>query len=438
MRHDEKRTGARPPVSQSTRSSYIYEHYKNIAHIDGKKTVVSVPKSANIVDELRQLSEQASRLKLDAAREQLDLKSRAKEMEDANQRVKIQIEAILNLNPGTEKDRPSPEDYLPKLKDKVSSTEEKFEEKKKSYEKKAEEYQRRFPAEEKENDIEPNSDPEQEARFETPRDNPGLEKLKETDDYLQVGQSAVDQRTKPGSPQREQAQALLDTADLALEVADQAYVEAHFSEGDELIDKTMGLIDTALDVVNGMLNPIQIVKDTINDAKTLITGKDSTGREVSAWERALAAGSLLANALPGAGRAVSKTAKLLFKVAGKTGAKAAKASRTIVAAIKKSDDELKQISHAAGNAVGEVTDNVISEATKAGLKSSEEMSDAINWSKRLGSNVEDVAKATKAGFWKVDSALQKADEVAGVIVNGKYIKNPNAQMVTDILTDSGK
>lgn len=42
------------------------------------------------------------------------------------------------------------------------------------------------------------------------------------------------------------------------------------------------------------------------------------------------------------------------------------------------------------------------------------------------------------GYFKVDPAMQAADEAAGVLKNGSYIKNPTAKNLSDLITDSGK
>jgi len=42
------------------------------------------------------------------------------------------------------------------------------------------------------------------------------------------------------------------------------------------------------------------------------------------------------------------------------------------------------------------------------------------------------------GNFRVDPAMQAADEAAGVLKNGSYIKNPTAKNMNDLITDSGK
>ncbi|MCP4746059.1 MAG: hypothetical protein GY874_07940, partial [Desulfobacteraceae bacterium] len=47
-------------------------------------------------------------------------------------------------------------------------------------------------------------------------------------------------------------------------------------------------------------------------------------------------------------------------------------------------------------------------------------------------------KSEIASKWEVDSTMRAADEAAGVIVNGRYIKNPTAQNLSSLITESGK
>ena len=48
------------------------------------------------------------------------------------------------------------------------------------------------------------------------------------------------------------------------------------------------------------------------------------------------------------------------------------------------------------------------------------------------------ANATNKGAWTVDPSFRSADEAAGVLVNGSYIKNPTARNLSDSVTASGK
>nr|WP_319250229.1 hypothetical protein [uncultured Celeribacter sp.] len=46
--------------------------------------------------------------------------------------------------------------------------------------------------------------------------------------------------------------------------------------------------------------------------------------------------------------------------------------------------------------------------------------------------------ATNRGTWTVDPTFRSADEAAGVLVNGSYIRNPTARNLSDSVTASGK
>lgn len=50
----------------------------------------------------------------------------------------------------------------------------------------------------------------------------------------------------------------------------------------------------------------------------------------------------------------------------------------------------------------------------------------------------DGAKATDSEMWQVDPAMRAADEQAGLIVDGSYIKNPTAKNLKSLLNESGK
>ncbi|MBN3941583.1 hypothetical protein [Nostoc sp. NMS9] len=53
-------------------------------------------------------------------------------------------------------------------------------------------------------------------------------------------------------------------------------------------------------------------------------------------------------------------------------------------------------------------------------------------------NAENANIGERSETWGVDPATRAADEAAGVIVNGSYIKNPTARKLADIVTESGK
>jgi hypothetical protein len=47
--------------------------------------------------------------------------------------------------------------------------------------------------------------------------------------------------------------------------------------------------------------------------------------------------------------------------------------------------------------------------------------------------LKDKVNGAGSSFFKVDNALKSADELAGVLVNGSYLKNPTAKNVTDLI-----
>ncbi|ELY2498644.1 hypothetical protein SMB59_004172 [Cronobacter muytjensii] len=48
------------------------------------------------------------------------------------------------------------------------------------------------------------------------------------------------------------------------------------------------------------------------------------------------------------------------------------------------------------------------------------------------------SKATIPTKWSVDPATQAADKAAGVLINGGYIKNPTAQNLSGLLSETGR
>lgn len=134
-------------------------------------------------------------------------------------------------------------------------------------------------------------------------------------------------------------QAMVDVAELQIDVADERYVNGEFVEGDRLIDTAKTVLDAVFDFVPG----VSLVKDCV----TLATGVNPvTGESISSTERAILAATLLMPAaIAGSAKAIGKTAKILGKVVTKGKRSAARAADALDA-IKKADDELVDL---AGN-----------------------------------------------------------------------------------------
>lgn len=91
------------------------------------------------------------------------------------------------------------------------------------------------------------------------------------------------------------------------------------------------------------------------------------------------------------------------------------------------------------------TEKAADEAGKDGGKSDDATADSSTDKAEESQNTNDVEGAAggngvhvaKRGF-AVDSSMFAADEAAGVLSNGKYIKNPTAQNLSNLVTDSGR
>jgi RHS repeat-associated protein len=88
------------------------------------------------------------------------------------------------------------------------------------------------------------------------------------------------------------------------------------------------------------------------------------------------------------------------------------------------------LNSAAFGAMGSMAGIILGKVATASLSKLDARSSASNIS------TTEIKGATKS--FTVDSSMLAADEAAGVLKNGSYIKNPTARNINDLITDSGK
>ena len=163
-------------------------------------------------------------------------------------------------------------------------------------------------------------------------DTPGHERLTQAMRYGEAVRAIVATDTTPDRATRD---ALLDYAELTIEVADGHYLDGEQGEGDHAVSTTLQLIDMALDFVP--------VASNVKDAVVVFTGVNPiTGEQVSDTERAMTAGTMLVPGfLAGGAKALIKTVKHLDTIAA-LGRRGADAADDLAQSVRRADRELSE------------------------------------------------------------------------------------------------
>ncbi len=171
---------------------------------------------------------------------------------------------------------------------------------------------------------------ETDYEFETPKTSEKYYNLHHIQKRIESTRALVATDQSENRPFRD---ALLDSAEFAVGVADSAYAEDDDSYGDFFLGFAIGAVDLATDFIPGV--------SAAKDAYKIWTGKDPiTGEAISDVEIAMIAGGFfMPSILSGTVKGMVKLGKFVGKVAGKVG-KAGKLAKKLKGSIKKSDDAL--------------------------------------------------------------------------------------------------
>lgn len=248
--------------------------------------------------------------------------------------------------------------------------------------------------------------------FETPITDKNWRSLRKTRQEIVQAQEWLNQN--PEISYWGERQALISTSDFLVANADREYSQGNDEDGDQLLNKAIGLLDLVADFVPG----ISLVKDSLS----LITGHNPlTGEKLSDLEIGLVGASLLAPSfISGTGKGITQLAKRLGQMT-QISDRFKKVAASVLSAIKNSDELLTPflnrdtcVGQCDGQMIGQVTESILedfgvkeakflesasSSAQKVGVETKEGIKDFADLSKRIAGNdrgaVGDLSKVIK-------------------------------------------